>query len=68
MPSYTYALKAKRLLGARGYPCEIRRNEKPSSEGCGWVISANGDCRAVLDALSRAGIPYTLPGGEPPWS
>ena len=64
MPSYTYALKARRLLSARGYPCEIKRNEKPGSEGCSWLIAASGECRAVLELLRSAGIPYTLPGGD----
>ncbi|MBQ8961687.1 MAG: DUF3343 domain-containing protein [Ruminococcus sp.] len=68
MPSYTYAVKAKRLLAAGGYPCEIKRSESSSSEGCGWEIRIGGDPRKALGLLKSRRIPFTLSGGDEEWS
>ncbi|MBP3250380.1 MAG: DUF3343 domain-containing protein [Ruminococcus sp.] len=67
MPSYTYAVKAKRLLTAGGYPCEIQRSGS-SSEGCGWELRIGGDSRRALDLLKSRRIPFSLSGGDEEWS
>ncbi|MBQ6168490.1 MULTISPECIES: putative Se/S carrier-like protein [Ruminococcus] len=63
MPSYTYAVKAQRLLRARGYPCRIRRREKTSSEGCGFSVLINGSCEGAERLLTGYAVPYSVRGG-----
>ena len=63
MPSYTYAVKAQRLLRARGFPCRIRRREKTSAEGCGFSVHVSGSCRSAKAVLSGYAVPYTVRGG-----
>lgn len=54
MPSYTYALKAEKLLKSRNIRCEIKRRD----EGCGYNLHVyNKTSLAVLD---KNGIPYKL--------
>lgn len=60
MPSYTYALKGKKLLHSRGYPCEVRKREK----SCGYSLHIYGECNAALELLERYSIPYTLNDAE----
>ncbi|MBR4626255.1 MAG: DUF3343 domain-containing protein [Ruminococcus sp.] len=62
MPSYTYAVKAERLLKARGYPCDIKRNSG-TEKGCGFSLVIRSGCREALMTLDRYSIPYTLSGG-----
>lgn len=54
MPSYTYALKAEKLLKARGIRCEIKRRE----EGCGYNLQVYN--KTSLAVLSKNGVPYKL--------
>lgn len=56
MPSYTYALKSRKLLHSRGFPCEVRKREK----ACGYSLHIYGECSAALDVLEQYSIPYTL--------
>ncbi len=54
MPSYTYAMKAEKLLKARGIRCEIKRRD----EGCGYNLHTyNKTSLAILD---KNGVPYKL--------
>lgn len=59
MPSYTYALKSEKLLKARGYQCEVQREETPSEKGCGYSLKIYGDCSRAEKILDSYGIPYT---------
>ena len=59
MPSYTYAVKGAKLLKARGYPCEIKRNEK-NAGGCGYSIHIGSNCTDALSVLEKYNIPYRL--------
>ncbi|MBQ8296830.1 MAG: DUF3343 domain-containing protein [Ruminococcus sp.] len=64
MPSYTYAMKAEKLLRSRKFSCEVRRSEKSSEAGCGYSLFISGDCSGALEVLRKYSIPYTmLPGG-----
>lgn len=59
MPSYTYAVKAQRLLNSRGYQCRISRREKSSDESCGYSLRISGDCRRASEILDKYSIPHT---------
>ena len=59
MPSYTYAVKGERLLKARGYKCEVQREEAPSEKGCGYSLKIYGDCSRAKKILDSYVIPYT---------
>lgn len=64
MPSYTYALKAEKLLKARGYQAEVRRREKTSSAGCGYSLYIGHNCPQALEILRKNAIPFKgLSGG-----
>ncbi len=63
MPSYTYALKAQRLLRARGYPCTVKRRDRSSDRGCGFSLLIQRDCSAALEALDTYDIPYSIRNG-----
>ncbi len=56
MPSYTYAVKAEKLLRARGYPCRVQRSDG-SSEGCGYELHVR-DCEKARSLLDSYRIPY----------
>lgn len=58
-PSYTYAVKAARLLRSRGIVCDMRRREDVSRNGCGWELIVRTDCRRAAGLLDRSGIPYS---------
>lgn len=60
MPSYTYVIKGEKLLKARGYPCEIRRNESTSKDGCGYSLYVFNDCRNASEVLDKYSVPYTI--------
>ncbi|MDE5556458.1 MAG: DUF3343 domain-containing protein [Ruminococcus sp.] len=60
MPSYTYVIKGEKLLKSRGYPCEIRRNEVTSKDGCGYSLYIFSECRKATEILNRYSIPYTV--------
>lgn len=60
MPSYTYVLKGEKLLKARGYPCEIRRNETISKNGCGYSLYIYNDCKKAVEILEKYSVPYTI--------
>lgn len=60
MPSYTYVIKGEKLLKARGYPCEIRRNEVTSKDGCGYSLHVFSDCRNAASILEKYSVPYTI--------
>lgn len=57
-PSYTYAVKAQRMLRARGYRCELRRRED-TEHGCGWDVLVRSDCADVFRLLDYNRIHYT---------
>ena len=63
MPSYTYALKAQRLMRSRGYPCRIKRREKSAERGCGYSVHIMGSSDSPLKLLDRYAVPYTLISG-----
>ena len=54
MPSYTYAVKAQRLLGSSGIASEIVRRES----GCGFDLLFYSS--AVLAILDKNAVPYRL--------
>jgi len=58
MPSYTFAMKAQKLLKARGYVCEIRRSQSSSESGCGYYISTSGDCKKIKEILENYSVPF----------
>ena len=64
MPSYTYVVKGGKLLRARGYHCEIIRNEKTSESGCGYSLLISGDCRKAAAVLENYGIPFSMTGNS----
>ena len=64
MPSYTYAVKAQRLLRARGYPSRIKRRERTAKQGCGFSLRINGACTNALRVLDSYDIPYSIGGGD----
>jgi len=57
-PSYTYAVKAARLLRSHGIACEMRRSEDVS-RGCGWELLIRADCRRAAGLLRHSGIPFS---------
>lgn len=59
MPSYTYAIKGEKLLKARGYSCEVKRNEEISSTGCGFSLLIKEKCDNAVKILDSYSIPYT---------
>lgn len=60
MTSYTYAVKAEKLLRSRGFSCRTVRNEKISQDGCGYQLYISGRCPQALELLRNYSIPYTL--------
>lgn len=61
MPSYTYAMKAEKLLSSRGFICSVRRRTgRQASTGCGYSLVISGSCSDALNILDRYSIPYTL--------
>ena len=63
MPSYTYAVKAQRLLHTRGYPCRIKRREKSPERSCGYSVIVLKNCREAAATLDKYAVPYSLRGG-----
>lgn len=59
MPSYTYAVKSEKLLKARGYQCEIHREEANFEKGCGYSLKIYGNCDQAVKLLDNYSIPYT---------
>lgn len=66
MPSYTYAVKAQRLLHTRGYPCRIVRREKTPERSCGYSLIVQKNCLSAAEMLDKYAVPYSLrdSGGE----
>ncbi|MCR5599751.1 MAG: hypothetical protein K6G33_03275 [Ruminococcus sp.] len=66
MPSYTYAVKAQRLLRTRGYPCSIERRVRSSERSCGYSLIPETNCRAAAELLKSYNVPFSLRigGGE----
>lgn len=58
MPSYTFAVKAEKLLRSKGYQCRVVRKEKTASESCGFMLKVNGHCREAAEILDRYAVPY----------
>lgn len=58
MPSYTLAMKAQKILKARGYTCEVKRNQSNSDAGCGYYINFSGDCIKAKEILEKYSIPF----------
>ena len=58
MPSYTYAVKGERLLRARGFPCKVKRKERTSSGGCGFILKVYGQCSEAAGILDMNAVPY----------
>lgn len=58
MTSITYAMKAKKLLNARGIYCEIEKTEKNSGSGCGYSIRAKEPPERLTALLDSLSIPY----------
>ena len=59
MPSYTYAMKAEKLLKSRGFSCEVRRSEKNSPAGCGYSLFISRNCSEAVKILDSYSVPYT---------
>lgn len=63
MPSYTYAVKAERILRSHGIACEIRRKTLPD-EGCGYSLYLTKDCGLAINILKKNKLPLTnITGG-----
>lgn len=60
MPSYTYVIKGEKLLKARGYLCEIRRNEFTSKDGCGYSLYVFDKCQSASEILDKYSVPYAM--------
>ncbi|MCQ2458859.1 MAG: DUF3343 domain-containing protein [Ruminococcus sp.] len=58
MPSYTYAVKGKKLLSSKNIRCSIIRNEKTSSGSCGYMLNIDENCEKALSLLDKSGISY----------
>ena len=58
MPSYTFAIKAQKLLKARGYFCEIKRNQNISNSGCGYYLIINESCERAEEILKKYSVPF----------
>ncbi len=58
MPSYTFAIKAQKLLKARGYVCEIKRLPSSYDTGCGYYISTSGNCSEIKEILQNYSVPF----------
>ena len=58
MPSYTFAMKAQKILKARGYLCEITRNTSSAESGCGYYISVSGNCSEIKNILESYSVPF----------
>lgn len=59
MPSYTYGLKADKLLKSRGHHCELVRREGE----CGYDLHIYGNDTAALKILDKYAVPYKLKAG-----
>ncbi|MBE6862209.1 MAG: DUF3343 domain-containing protein [Ruminococcus sp.] len=59
MPSYTYAMKAEKLLKSRNIPCRVIRSEKTDSNECGYSLEITGSCKSAAVILKNYSIPYT---------
>lgn len=66
MPSYTYAMKAEKLLKSSGISCSVRRRDSASAAGCGYSLMISGDCSKAAAVLRKYSIPFTSvsDGGE----
>ena len=58
MPSYTFAMKAQKILKARGYLCEIKRNTSSAESGCGYYISVSRNCSEIKNILESYSVPF----------
>ena len=63
-PSYTYAVKAFKLLRSRGFESKIVRNGHSSDTGCGYSLEARDDCTEIREILDDYTIPYKDLGNE----
>ena len=63
-PSYTYAVKAFKLLRSRGFECKIVRNGHSSDTGCGYSLEARGESEKIRGILEDYTIPYKDLGNE----
>ncbi len=59
MPSYTYVMKAEKLLRSRNIKCRIVRNENTSTQGCGFSLEIEGGCSEAVGILKSNSIPVT---------
>ncbi|MCC8136064.1 MAG: DUF3343 domain-containing protein [Ruminococcus sp.] len=59
MPSYTYAMKAQRMLSSKGISSEVKRSEKASGAGCGYSLYIKEKCGGAVEILKKNSIPYT---------
>ena len=58
MPSYTFAVKAERLLRSRGYNCKVVRKERSANGSCGYMLHIYGHCREAAEILDKNAVPY----------
>ncbi|MCD7958981.1 MAG: DUF3343 domain-containing protein [Ruminococcus sp.] len=58
MQSYTQAAHARRVLQRSGLDSEIRRTPSPGSDGCGYLLAIQGDCRIVSNVFAKENIPF----------
>jgi hypothetical protein len=56
MPSYTYTVKAQKLLKLHKFKSEIRRSQNTS--GCGYSLFIYGDCCGAAEILDLNSVPY----------
>ena len=58
MSSYTYAVKAEKLLKTKGIACDIERNEDTAHEGCGYSVRFDAKTVSAEEILKSGGIPF----------
>ncbi len=58
MPSVTHCMKAKKLLTALGYKCDIKRLSGRTVKGCTHYISVNISEATLLSILERNNIKH----------
>lgn len=63
MESYTYAVKAQRLLSSHGIACRVKRREKNAERGCGYSLHIFGSFPIAAKLLDNQLIPYSLVSG-----
>lgn len=60
MHSYTYAMKAEKLLRSRNIPCRVVRTERTDMNECGYSLEITGSCESAAEIMKKYSIPYKI--------